>query len=118
MRKFESADENPDISFDQNLADSYIGKTLLFGITSCDHDENVLAQEQNYGEILEINARVMVVKIHDSGEKFTLPPFVNDLESAPEGEYRLRSTGEIVVNPDLLGRFQFIAPAPKASRRD
>ena len=111
MKEFKSAADNPDAAFDQKLADSYIGKNLLFGITYCDHDEEILGQVQNYGEIIEINERCMVVKLQSSDETFTLPPFVDELEPAPEGEYKLRSTGEIIVNPDLIGRFQVMTPA-------
>ena len=111
-----STPDNPDGAFDHSLAGSYIGKNLLFGITYCDHNENVLRQTQNYGEIIEINEHVMLVKLQGSDETFTLPPFVAELEPAPEGEYKLRSTGQIIVNPDLLGRFQVIAPASENTK--
>lgn len=111
MKKFEAAADNPDAAFDPALADSYIGKSLLFGITYCDQHDSVLGQTQNYGEIIEINERVIAVRLQGSDDVFTLPPFVEELEPAPEGEYKLRAMGEIVVNPDLLGRFRVIAPA-------
>lgn len=97
--------------FDPELAKSYVGKHLLFGISYLDHRENLLEQEQGHGEIVEITAEVITVKLQGSGEMMTLPPFVNELEEAPPGEYKLRSTGEVVVNPDLIGHFKRISPA-------
>lgn len=35
------------------------------------------------------------------GEFFWLPPDLRPFQKAPPGEYRLRSTGEVVVDPDL-----------------
>jgi hypothetical protein len=37
----------------------------------------------------------------DNGEIFTLPPAPEAYEPAPPGEYRLKTTGEVVVNPDF-----------------
>ncbi|GAB5895435.1 hypothetical protein [Mycolicibacterium mageritense] len=36
------------------------------------------------------------------GETFTLPPAPESFSPAPPGEYRLRSTGEVVTDPDYL----------------
>lgn len=75
----------------------------------------MLRQEQGHGEIMEITAEIVEiikVKLHGSGEAFTLPPFMDELEEAPPGEYKLRSTGEVVINPDFIGRFKRISSAP------
>lgn len=37
-----------------------------------------------------------------NGEILSLPSDLRAIEPAPEGEYRLHSTGEVVVNPDFL----------------
>lgn len=88
---------------DKALADSYIGKHLLIGITYLDHDETLLEQKQFHGIIVRINEQEgIVIKLNDSDEEYKLPPDINSLKEAPEGEYRMRATGEVVVNPDLL----------------
>ncbi len=112
MQRYEpEANQQYKGDFDCELAKSYIGKHLLFGVSFTDHEGTLLGQEQGHGEIVEITAEVIKVRRPDSEELFTLPPFVDELEPAPPGEYRLRSTGEVVVNPDLIGRFQCISPA-------
>jgi len=91
------------MKMDQDLAASYIGKHLLIGITYLDHDGNFIEQKQFHGNIVRINEpEGIIIKLHGSGQEYKLPPDLNALHEAPKGEYRLRSTGEIVVDPDLL----------------
>jgi len=76
MESFKPADTNPEAVFAHGLTDAYIGKHLLFGIIYCDHNENIIRQEQYHGEIIEINTRAMTVKLYGSDEMVTLPPFI------------------------------------------
>jgi hypothetical protein len=88
---------------DQVPPESYIGKHLLVGITYLDHEGKLLEQNQFHGEIVRINENEgIVIRLHDSDEEFKLPPSVKSLQPAPPGEYRLRATGEVVVNPDFI----------------
>jgi hypothetical protein len=98
---------------DPAVARSYIGKHLLVGITYCDHDGQPLRQVQVHGDIVGVDGQVITMRLHGSDEEFTLPPDLDSLRPAPEGEYRLRSTGEVVVNPDLLTTYT-VYPAPEA----
>jgi hypothetical protein len=77
-----------------------IGKRLLVGLTYLDADGEVVSTVQFSGVIAEGGGDEMLsVRRDDNGEIFTLPP---EVEPAPPGEYRLRSTGEVVVDPDYL----------------
>lgn len=99
---------------DKALADSYIGKHLIIGVTYLDHDDRLLEQKQFHGIIVRINEREgIVVKLHNSDEEYKLPPDINTLKDAPEGEYRMRATGEVVVNPDLITMWTLNKPSPK-----
>ncbi len=99
---------------DQVLAASYIGKHLLIGMTYLDHNEQPLEQRQFHGEIIRINEHEgIVVRLHDSEEEFKLPADIDSLKPAPEGEYRLRATGETVVNPDLLTTWTLTKAKPE-----
>lgn len=100
---------------DQELAASFIGKYILVGMTYLDHDENLVGQKQFHGHIVRINEREgIVVKLGDSGDEYKLPPDLDSLQPAPEGEYRLRSTGEVIVDPDLLTTWTINKPKPEA----
>jgi hypothetical protein len=39
-----------------------------------------------------------------------MPPALDDIESAPAGEYRFRETGEIIVDPDLMANWTITKP--------
>lgn len=103
---------------DESKARDYIGKTVLIGVTYLDHEERQTGQQQWYGVISEIsNARGIVVKLKNNSSNFVLPPDVSALRPAKPGEYRLRTTGEIVTDPDFLTTWTRRAPDPKAKPR-
>lgn len=78
-----------------------IGRTLLVGVTFYTYDNEFMEQKQFYGEVTEANERFISIRMQ-SGEMLTLPPDLRSTKVAKPGEYRLRSTGEIVINPDYL----------------
>jgi len=43
-----------------------------------------------------------------------LPPDLRAFQDAPPGEYRLRSTGEVVVDPDFISSWTINRPPPDA----
>jgi hypothetical protein len=84
-------------------AAKYIGKHLLIGVTYLDHAENILEQKQWYGTIIRVNDQEgIVIQRSDIEQEMKLPPGLRSLKEAPKGEYRMRSTGKIVVDPDFL----------------
>ena len=87
-------------------SEKFIGKRVLIGITYHDHQEKFLEQKQYYGVIERINqTEGVVVRLNNTDEEFFLPPQLESLEEAKPGEYRLRSTGEVVVDPDFLTKW-------------
>jgi len=78
------------------------------GITYIDENNNVLEQKQLHGIISRINSEEgIVVSLPNSEEEFKLPPDFRGFEPAPPGEYNLRSTGEVVIDPDFLTQWTF-----------
>lgn len=100
---------------DEKLAETYIGKHLMIGMTYLDQDGEFIEQKQFHGRIVRINEREgIVVRLHNSDEEFALPPALESLAEVPEGEYQLHSTGEVVVNPDLLTTWTSTKRIPEA----
>lgn len=98
----------------EDLADQYLGKHLLIGLTYVDHQGDLIEQTQLHGHIIRVDEQgCIVVELHGSGEEFTLPPGLSNLQEAPKGDYRLRSTGEVVVDPDLLTSWTIHRPKPE-----
>ncbi len=84
-------------------AESLLGKTVLVGLTFVNEQDEALEQTQYHGFIESADERDgFAVRRADTGEVEWLPPDLRAFETAARGEYRLRSTGEVVVDPDLL----------------
>jgi hypothetical protein len=80
----------------------FLGKSLLVGITRCDMSGNPVSQEQFHGTIKRISRQEgLVLLLAGTDTERSLPPEVSLLETANPGEYRLRTTGEVVMNPDF-----------------
>jgi hypothetical protein len=101
-------------SLDQELIEKYIGKHLLIGITYLNHEGGLIEQKQMHGTIVRINeSEGLVVQLDYSEEFFALPPALHSIQEAPPGDYRLRSTGEVVSDPDYLTTWTITKPKPK-----
>ena len=89
--------------WDEDDAQGLIGATVLIGITRKLADG--LAQEQFHGRIKsvhETNGIVVALDGARTGEDYRLPADLASLTAARPGEYRLRSTGEVLVDPDFI----------------
>ena len=84
-----------------------IGKVLLAGITYYTHDNVYIDQTQVYGTVTQANETAICIRKKD-GTEFSLPPDLSSTKRAKQGEYTLRSTGEIVVDPDFLATWNVI----------
>src|SRR5262249_46491362 len=84
---------------DPAIAD-VLNKTVLVGITRLDNAGKPTGQEQYRGRVLRVNRTEGIVLQTPSGQLQTLPPDLAYLSVARPGAYRLRSTGEVVPDPD------------------
>ena len=90
-----------------------INKHIIVGITIKDYDGTFIEQKQMHGNIVRINDNEgIVIKLNNSDIEYSLPPYIDSVQAAPEGEYRFISTGEIVVNPDFMTSWTITRPFP------
>jgi hypothetical protein len=91
--------------WDEDVARALVGKYVLIGLTFENEKGDLLRQVQLHGRIVRADRRegikVMLAGIR-SGQEYLLPPQTNAFERAAVGRYTLRSTGEVVVNPDFV----------------
>ena len=66
--------------------DELVGKTILVGVTYLDNTGTEIQKTQFFGTI------------------------INAIRVASPGEYRLHSTGEVIINPDLLTAWAIMKP--------
>jgi hypothetical protein len=97
--------------FDEEEAKAIIGKRLLVGVTHRNRNKEVTGVEQFHGEIIRASrTEGIILRLSGSGEERWLPPDLSRLEPAAPGNYRLKATGEIVVDPDFLSTWTVYSP--------
>jgi hypothetical protein len=100
----------PHEGYDPRRARWLSGKTIIVGYTHVTPDGNPVRQSQAYGVVVSADATTLTVEKPD-GSRFTLPPATDVFRYATLGEYRLRATGEVVVDPDALASWVIEAPS-------
>jgi hypothetical protein len=90
--------------FDQTVADSYVGKVILVGITYVDHLGKELRHQQLHGVIERASPQGILISLRGAhqGGSWNMPPDLQAIRPANPGIYTLHSTGEDVANPDLV----------------
>jgi hypothetical protein len=97
--------------FDEEEAKSIIGKHLLVGVTHRNHKDEITDIEQFHGEIIRAHWKEgIVLRLSDSAEECKVPPDLSRLEPAEPGNYTLKGSGEVVVNPDFLSTWTVYPP--------
>jgi hypothetical protein len=90
--------------FDAALARTLVGKYVLIGVTYLDGDGKPTREEQVHGVVIAATAENGILfKLRGSrnGAEYRLPPDTRGFVRAQPGEYRLKSTGEVVTDPDF-----------------
>jgi hypothetical protein len=103
--------------FDLNRAQALLGKMVLAGITTLSAEGEVLDQIQIVGTVSAFDPSRWIRLSLPNHKTYDLPPDVRSFEEARPGEYRLRSTGEVIVDPDFVCRWSSVRvsgkPIPK-----
>lgn len=98
---------------DEKKSKDYVGKIVLIGVTYLDYKEHETGQRQWFGTITEVsNTKGIVIQLKNDTEYCALPPDLSALKPAKPGDYHLRSTGEIVRNPDFITTWICKEPPP------
>ena len=108
-------------TFDLERAKTMINKRVLIGLTYYDHKGTFIEQKQMHGKIISVDdGSGLEIELEGShkGETYSLPPDLRPFQEAKPGEYRERSTGEIVVDPDFLCSWIVTNPPPSSSTKE
>lgn len=101
-------------SWNALAAEAMVGKLVIVGITRMTADGP--EQEQMFGVVKSADATKgfeLQLQGTREGETYRLPPHAQNFFPAPPGEYRLRSTGEVVVDPDYTSTWTLYPPEPE-----
>jgi hypothetical protein len=111
------ADDRP--MWDDDRARELVGKAVLLGLTFATSDGELVEQVQRHGVVEHADADDGIgVRLVGPGrpwdnELYRLPPDLRPFSEAAPGAYRLRSTGETVVDPDFTSTWEIRSPAPE-----
>ena len=85
-------------------ANELVGKSILIGVRYVDHEGVEAHRAQMHGVVVAASQVQVEVSLRGErhGTTFKLPPDPRFFSQAKPGTYTLRSTGEVVVNPQLL----------------
>ena len=99
--------------FDNTFATTLIGKCVLVGMTIEDKRGNTKRHEQFYGVVAKAEADTGIelqLRGSRNGEVKWPPSATHVFHEAQPGTYRLRSTGEEVVDPDFTATWIVTQP--------
>lgn len=90
------------MEWNEERANAMIGKRVLIGITRITPRGKVI--RQMFGTIASIDAQGVEIELEGAhaGETARLPPDLRSFQVAGPGDYLLRDTGEILVDPDFV----------------
>ena len=85
-----------------------IGKHILVGLAHHNAEGETISREQFHGIVDRATlAEGVVINLHGTNEQRAVPLEVSYLKVAQPGEYRLKSTNEIVEEPDYTLEIDF-----------
>lgn len=91
--------------FDDQFAAELLGTDVLAGVTMVDYAGKVMERRQFHGRVVEASVKDGVTLVDAEGGEHWLPLDPEAYEPAEPGEYELRSTGQIVVDPTWVTKW-------------
>lgn len=110
--------------WNQSLAESLVGKTVVIGLTVCTPAGQFIRQEQFIGTIMHADRErgiAVWLRGSDPPEYKVLPPAPYCFIPADPGTYRMKTTGETITDPDFVSTWSVNEPdrpPSGAQRRD
>jgi len=95
------AEKRAEHNSDNLTFDALLGKVLLVGIRYFTEDDEFISSEQFFGIVTEADEEKICIKQED-GSIRSIPPELRFIQRAEPGEYTLKSTKQVVKDPDFL----------------
>jgi hypothetical protein len=92
---------------------NYVGKRVIIGITFLDAEGALIERFQMHGRISRVCDTEGVAITRPDGGIYVVPPNLRNFAPARPGEYRLRSDGRVVHDPDYLTSFTMQGTRPE-----
>jgi hypothetical protein len=112
MPPVEEPDGEPE--WDEDDAEWLMGKYVLVGFTFVAADGIVKSQDQFHGRVTKVEKNFGITIACEgarAGEEIVVPPHLGAFQLADPGQYKLRLTGEVVIDPDMVSSWTIHEPA-------
>lgn len=76
------------------------GKLFLIGLTFVDQEDKLIEQYQTSGTVDELTNERFIKLNRNDGSVFQIPYDEDSIKKAAKGEYKEKSTGNIIKDPD------------------
>lgn len=86
----------------EQLQEFLQGKVFLIGLTFIDKEGELIEQYQTHGIVSELTDDGLIRIKRKDNSIFQMPYDKDTINKADKGEYRLRATKEVVIDPDFL----------------
>ncbi len=92
----------------QQLQEYLQGKSFLIGLTFIDNEGELIEQYQTHGIVSELTNDGLFKIERNDNSIFQMPYDKDTIKKADKGEYRLRATKEVVIDPDFIMTWEII----------
>ena len=83
-----------------------VTKTIIVCLTYVDSSNELIKEELFHGKVLNADKeKGICLSINGRNDTYCIPPDLTSILPAPPGEYVLQSTGEVIMNPDLISNW-------------
>jgi hypothetical protein len=86
----------------EQLQEYLQGKVFLVGLTFIDMKGELIEQYQTHGIVSELTDDGLIRIKRNDNSIFQMPYDKDTINRADKGEYKLRATKEVVIDPDFL----------------
>jgi hypothetical protein len=86
----------------EQLQEYFKGKVFLIGLTFVDKDRKLIEQYQTHGTVAELTGRGLFKINRKDGSIFQMLYDKDTIKKAANGEYKEKSSGEIIKDPDFI----------------
>ena len=77
-------------------------KVFLIGLSFVDKNGDLVEQYQTHGSLIELTDEGLLKIKREDNSIFQMPYDRDTIKKADKGEYRERSTGQIIIDPDYI----------------
>ncbi|AEA42953.1 hypothetical protein [Fluviicola taffensis] len=86
----------------RQLRNHFKGKVFLIGLNFIDQEGEIIEQYQTHGTVAKLTVDGFFKIRREDNSIFTITYDKDTIKAAKEGEYREKTTGEIIKSPDFI----------------